>query len=201
MYTVKPNITQIKFIFMEGEQHFSPEKKKPPFLYHASSNREIETLEPRAKSIRDPEEGPVVFATPDLALATTFLVSEANDSWTQIGKINGVPYMVIRDKKHFMRRDNGGSIYKFKSDGFTSHPHKGMGDDEWVSKEPITPIEKTDVQSALEAMIENGVQVFFVDKGTFNKIKHSADWFETLKTLESENKRRGKNVVEFKDEK
>jgi len=186
---------------MEGEQHFSPEKNKPPFLYHASANREIKTFEPRAKSVRDPEEGPVIFATPDLALATTFLVSEANDSWTQIGKMDGVPYMVIRDKKHFMRRDKGGSIYKFNSDSFTSHPHRGMEKDEWVSKDPVTPAEKTDVESALDAMIENGVQVFFVDKKTFNRIKHDADSFDVIRTLESENKRRGKNVVEFTNEK
>lgn len=187
---------------MEGEQHFFSEKKeKPLFLYHASANREIEKFEPRAKKIRDPEEGPVIFATPDLALATTFLVSEVNDNWTQIGKIDGTPYMVIRDKKHFLRCDKGGSIYKFNNDGFTSHPHKGMGDDEWVSKNTVSPVEKINVQSALETMIENGVQVFFVDKDIFNKIKYSVDWSNVLKTLESENQRRGKNVVKFKDEK
>lgn len=186
---------------MEDEQHFSPEKKeKPPFLYHASANREIENFEPRAKSVRDPEEGPVVFATPDLALATTFLVSEANDNWTQNGKINNTPYMVIMGKEDFLKHDKGGSIYKFSSDGFTSHPDKGMGDDEWTSRDSVTPIEKTDVKSALEVMIENGVQVFFVKEDTFSKIKGSADPSSILRTLESENQRQGKNVVEFKDE-
>lgn len=186
---------------MDNEQHFSPEKKKPPFLYHASANREIKTFEPRAKSVRDPEEGPVIFATPDLALATTFLVSEANDSWTQIGKIDGTPCMVISDRELFLKCDKGGSIYKFSNDSFTSHPDKGMGDDEWTSREAVTPVEKTDVLSALEAMIENGVQVFFVDEITFDKIKHSTDWFDLLKTLESENQKRGKNVIKFIDKK
>jgi len=183
-----------------SEKHFFPEKKeKPPFLYHASSNRSIEKFEPRAESIRDPEEGPVVFATPDLALATTFLVNETNDSWTQIGKIDGVPYMVIRDKKHFIRCDKGGSIYKFSNDSFICYPDKGMGEDEWVSKDPVTPLEKTDVESALDAMIENGVQIFFVDKKTFNRISHDEDFIDIIKRLESENKRRGKNVIEFTD--
>lgn len=186
---------------MEDKEHFNPEKKdRPKFLYHASANREIETFEPRAKNVRDPEEGPVIFATPDLALATTFLVSETNDSWTQIGKINSTPYMVISDKNLYLKLDKGGSIYKFNSGNFTSHPHKGMGEDEWVSKEPVAPIEKTDIQSALEAMIESGVQVFFVDKATFNEIRHAADPLNILITLKSENMRRGKNVVEFKDE-
>lgn len=187
---------------MEGEQHFSHEKKeKPLFLYHASSNKSIEKFELRAESGRDQEEGPVIFATPDLALATTFLVNETDDSWTKIGKTNGVVCMVISDKKRFMSLDRGGSIYKFSSNSFTCDPHKGMGENEWVSKGSVAPIEKTDVESALEAMIENNVQVFFVDKGAFNQIKHSADWFDILKTLKSENKRRGKNVVEFADEK
>ncbi len=181
---------------------FPPKKKeKPPFLYHASSNRNIEKFELRAKNVRDPEEGPVVFATPDLALATTFLVGEANDSWTQIGKLGGVPYMVIRDKKRFMKRDKGGSIYKFSSNSFTCHPDKGMGEDEWVSKDSVTPLEKEDVQSALEAMIENGVQIFFVDKKTFNRINHDKDFINVIRGLESENKRREKNVIEFTDEK
>jgi hypothetical protein len=96
--------------------------------------------------------------------------------------------MVIRDKKHFMRRDKGGSIYKFSSDGFTSCPHKDIGENEWVSKDPVTPIEKTDFESALEAMIENGVQVFFVDKKTFNRIIHDSDSIDIIKSLESENK-------------
>ncbi len=181
---------------MEGEQHFSPKKKKKPlFLYHASANREIENFEPRAKSTRDPEEGPVIFATPDFALATTFLVSEANDEWTQIGKINNTPYMVIMDKEKFLLHDKGGSIYKFSNNGFTSDPDKGMGDDEWTSRDSVTPIEKTDVESALGAMIENGVQVFFVEKETFSKIKDSADKISILKTLESENQRQGKNFA------
>lgn len=187
---------------MENEQHFSLEKKeRPPFLYHASSNRNIEKFEPRAKNIRDPKEGLVVFATPDLALATTFLVNETNDSWTRIGKLGGVPYMVIRDKKHFMKRDKGGSIYKFSSDSFTYHPHKGMGENEWISKNSVTPLEKTNIESALEAMIENGVQVFFVDKKTFNKISHDDDFIDIIRGLESENKKRGKNVIELTDEK
>lgn len=109
--------------------------------------------------------------------------------------------MVIRDKKHYMKRDKGGSIYKFSSDSFTCHPHKGMGEDEWISKEPVTPLEKTDYESALEAMIENGVQVFFVDRKTFNRISHDEDFIDIIMGLEPENKRRGKNVIEFTDKK
>ncbi|MBD3300433.1 MAG: hypothetical protein GF347_03715 [Candidatus Moranbacteria bacterium] len=184
------------------EKQLPAEKKeKPPFLYHASSNRNIEKFEPRAKNLRDSKEGPVVFATPDLALATTFLVSETNDSWTQIGKLNGVPYMVIGNKEDFIKYDKGGSVYKLPSKSFTFDPHKGMGENEWVSRDSVTPLEKEDFKSALEAMIEKGVQVFFVDKETFHKISHDKNFIKIIEGLESENKRRNKNVIEFKKEK
>lgn len=45
---------------------------RPKILYHASPNRSINVFEPRREKVRDPEEGPVVFATPDKALASAF---------------------------------------------------------------------------------------------------------------------------------
>ncbi len=103
-------------------------------------------------------------------------------------------------KENFLKADKGGSIYKFSSDSFTSRPDKGMGDDEWTSKDSVTPIEKIDTESALETMIDNNVQVFFVEEDTFSKIENSADPSGIIRTLESENQQLGKNVVEFKNE-
>jgi hypothetical protein len=40
-----------------------PINKKPQYLYHASSNKDIKIFEPRAESARHPKEGPKVFAT------------------------------------------------------------------------------------------------------------------------------------------
>jgi len=47
---------------MEEEIGYLPENMKPKVLYHASQNREIDVLEPRADTVRDKAEGPVVFA-------------------------------------------------------------------------------------------------------------------------------------------
>ncbi|MDD3773555.1 MAG: hypothetical protein PHC38_13005 [Weeksellaceae bacterium] len=186
------------------EQTYPPEKiERPPFLYHASPNRNIKKFKPRAKNIRNQEEGPVVFATPDLALATAFLVSGTNDSWTQIGKINGVSYIAISDKEYFTKCDKGGSIYKFSSDSFTCHSDKGMGENEWVSNDPVVPIEKTDVNSALEAMIDNGVQVYFIDKKDFNELVRAEtdkEIVEIFKKIQSENQKRRRNVFQFDSE-
>jgi hypothetical protein len=59
---------------MENLRNIFPQKKKKNrhFCITHLPIGNIEKFEPRAKSIRDSEEGPVVFATPDLALATTF---------------------------------------------------------------------------------------------------------------------------------
>jgi len=178
------------------------EKEKPPFLYHASQNKNIEELKPQAISFRDPKEGAVVFASPDYALVTTFLI-KTDESWTQIGKNNKVPYIIINDREHFMERDKGGTIYKLPNTSFNYDPGKGMGEYEWISREPIKPIEKKDYGSALEAMIENGVQVYFVDKKTFDELERTEkgeDYVKLLKGLESENQKRGKNVLSFENE-
>ena len=55
--------------------------QKPKFLYHTSQNHDIGVLEPRAESVRDPNEGAVVFVTPNLPYATMFLVN-SDDIWT-----------------------------------------------------------------------------------------------------------------------
>jgi len=184
------------------EKHYSIERnEKPPFLYHASQNRNIEEFTPRAEKVRDANEGPVVFATPDLALATTFLV-RADDAWSQKGKINGITYIAIRGEKKFRQRDKGGSIYRLSSNSFDFDPHKGMGKDEWVSKNSVKPLEKTDVDSALEAMITNGVQVYFVEKKSFYNLvyaKSGEEILDVLESMQSENKKRGKNVFQFEN--
>lgn len=79
------------------EKRKTPEgKEKPPFLYHGSAHRDIEELEPRANSYRDLEEGNVVFATPDLAMATIFMTKESRGS----GVFGDIPYIYIIKPKN-----------------------------------------------------------------------------------------------------
>lgn len=181
-----------------------PEKReKPPYLYHASVEKNLKKIDPRAVSFRDQNEGNVVFAAPDRALATTFLI-KAGDDWTERGKINGVYYMAINGKDRFMENDHGGTIYKLPSESFSFNPDKGMRENEWTSNEAVVPIESTDQDSALEAMIDNDVQVYFVDDNTFNKLCNipsndnpGAEISAILKNIESENQKRGKNIIPF----
>lgn len=178
-------------------------QEKPEFLYHASDNKNIDELEPRNEKVRDPKEGPVIFATPDLAFASAFLMKELDDGWSHKGNINGISYVVINDRELFNKLDKGGAVYKLSSDSFSCDYNKSMSGFEWTAKENVKPIDKTDYDSALEAMLNNGLQVYFIDKDTFNKInnlkmpKDVMDLVNILRSLKSENQSRGINYKDF----
>lgn len=170
------------------------QEKKPDVLYHASTNKNIEEFQPRAETVRDPNEGPVVFATLDKAFASMFLVP-SNDSWSMIGDFNGVKVIVISDEAKYKALDKGGAIYSFSNKNFDNDPQKNTSKMEWTSKEPVKPENKEISKSAIETMLENGVQTYFVDKATFEKIKKSPDHgVGILKNLQSENQKTNKNI-------
>lgn len=67
---------------------------------------------------------------------------------------------------------------------------------EWVSRNDVKPIGRIDYNSALEAMIENSVQVIFTDIETLKRMRESEDQgYSIAKKLESENKKLGKNYI------
>lgn len=171
---------------------------KPERLYHASANRSIDTFVPKAEKVRDPNEGPRVFATSDKRMSTVFMAGtgdRTDDSWTRSGEYDGVPVIVISDKERFKKMDQGGAIYHLPSDTFKMDPNKGLGEIEWTSDAPVQPLEKEEHESALDAMVNHGVQVYFVDKDTFAAITASDDHgLSILQSLESENQKRGVNV-------
>lgn len=184
--------------FEQEENSNIQESEKPPVLYHASRDPDITQFEPRAESIRDKNEGPVVFGTPELALATMFLV-DTSDSWTTKGRFGETCCHVISDRERFSKADKGGWIYRLPSESFTTDLTKGMRKLEWTSRQPVIPIDQTAYKSGLEAMIEQGVQVYFVDKDTFKKIKEAPDHGQSiLQSLVSENQRRAENTDKFK---
>lgn len=169
----------------------------PAVLYHASPTNNLKEIVPLARTIRDPEEGAVVFATPDLAYATMFLVP-TDDGWISCGLLNNVHYMVISDKKKFRKLDKGGTIYALPSYSFYCDLGKGGREKEWVSRVPVKPQRADFYPRALEAMVNYGVQVYFVDKETFTKIKGSGDHgLSILRDIESVNKKLGINIRAF----
>ena len=172
---------------------------KPKILYHASQNRNIEEFEPRRVSVRDINEGPRVFATEDLSYAVKFLVP-SDDSWAQLSRWGKAHVAIYSDQDRFEKSDKGGSVYELPSDTFIIDPKFTKSTKEWTSKVPVKPIKKTDYESGLEAMIDNGVQIYFVDKDTFQKIKDSNDHGNAIvRRLRSANQERNKNVIEVPD--
>ncbi len=169
---------------------------KPEVLYHGSTYRGITVFEPRKVSVRDPQEGPVVFASPDPAIALIFALGP---HVPHSGRFDETPYAVIvRDREDYIKEDRGCSLYLVPSDTFVNDPDKGLGPNEWVSRESVPAIREIDYPSALDAALERGVQVYFVDRATDLAIRASDDFgCEILKGLQSENQRRGVNVREL----
>ena len=160
--------------------------QNPSVLYHASNNAELKIIEPRAISRRDEKEGKVVFATPDRAFATCFIV-KTDDSWTASGFINGRPFMLIGDKERFLDADKGGAVYALPISNFTCDINKGLGKNEWTAVVPIRPLSKQVFASGLNAMLENGIVVYFIDEAGLRAFRASADKHEYLKKLNNAN--------------
>lgn len=176
-------------------------REKPAVLYHVSEREGIIEFVPRAESVRDPKEGSVIFATPDKAYALQFLVpGDSRDS--KRGYYNGIPTVVIRNSREtFLEGDRGGWLYEFPSDSFDFDSTKQMRDREWTSRTRVKPLGSAHYTSTVDALLDNGVQVYFVDDETFTKMQSEKNaGFETLLTLESENMRRRKNVRKYIEE-
>ncbi|MDP3954567.1 MAG: hypothetical protein Q8Q06_04085 [bacterium] len=171
-------------------------KEKPEFLYHGSPHRGIEELEPRAKSHRDPAEGAQVFATQEMGLAAIFMTEKVAES----GLHDRIPYAIIAEpREDFIKNDKGGHIYVLPSDGFVCDPEKGLREYEWTSKSPVRPVKTMEYNSALDAMIENGVQVYFIEPKTLQEIRQAKDMgLSILQRLESENQKRGVSIEELR---
>lgn len=172
--------------------------EKPKILYHGSSEIELGELRPHQRSFRDEHEGPLIFATPNKALATIFMAKEEN-SVRASGFMNDILYAVIcRNREDFIAEDNGGAVYELSSEHFSYDPHKGLREMEWTSKIPVKPISLVVYDSVLQAMLESGVQVYFVAPPIIADISNSKDFgMEILRNIESENQRRQINVRKF----
>jgi hypothetical protein len=174
-------------------------EERPRILYHASSDRNITQFQPRNNSVRDPEEGPVIFATASKTEATKFLV-KTDDSWANLGAFGDVHFVVCADRERFEASDVGGAIYHLPSESFSLDPKYTKSTKEWTSRVPVVPTAKEEFESGLDTMIQTGVQVFFVDRETFEMIQASDDHGNRIiRNLESENMRRDVNVKPIPD--
>jgi len=174
----------------------SPEKEKPPLLYHGSPHK-VEELEPRTKPHREKEGAKFVYATSEISDASMFMAKRLGLGLTGhfIVEEEKVAYaIIVWNREEFLKKDKGGHIHILPSDKFEPSSYEGMSN-EWVSKEDIKPIKTLEYDSALDAMLENEVQVYFVDEDLYQQIRRAEDHgYSILKSLESENKRRSINI-------
>lgn len=171
----------------------------PTVLYHASPFDNIEEFDPSLnKKKRDQNEEPSLFATPDKSLATIFL-TPTDDSWVSSGLHNNIPYMVISNRDRFLELDKGGVIYELPVDTFKVDLEKGLREYEWTSREVVKPIGKQVFKTSLEAMLDAGVQVYFIDEETFKEMKGlpGPEKMKKKMTLTSENQRLDRNYKPF----
>lgn len=163
---------------------------KPSVLYHGTAIRNLKQLVPQNKSIRDPEEGPVVFATTRKDLAVCFCLP-TDDSWVKIGVGNNKCEIVISDERRFRQLDQGGIVYELPSTTFTCDINKGMKELEWTSKEPVVVHGQTKYKSVLDGLIQEGVTVYFVSQDFFEQyVKNKEKRSEMLSGVISENQKR-----------
>ncbi|PCI20144.1 hypothetical protein COB64_02435 [Candidatus Wolfebacteria bacterium] len=178
---------------MSSSDKFPEEEQiieKPDILYHGSIMKDLKVIEPKDHNYRDPHEGALIFAAPDLALATIFITKRHHS-----GYFNDVPFIVIDEhRESFIKKDKGGAVYVLSSENFKCDSKKGMQHKEWTCDIKVKPKEKIDYPSTLDAMLENGVQVYFVDNKTYEQVKSSDDGgLAILKDLKSENEERQLN--------
>jgi len=175
-------------------------QEKPTVFYHASQNRSITELSPRAESVRSEEEGPVVFGAKDKEFATMFMVP-SDDRWTMKSRFNGTYVQIISDRERFQEADKGGAIYHLPPESFENDPTKGVkGNVEWTSKIAVKPASVEYYDSGLQAMLDAVVQVYFVDQETFQRYKDmekKEEIIEDLKKRQSENQTRNIGVKRF----
>ena len=149
---------------------------KPKLLYHGSPACALQIIEPRQKNIRHSNEGPVVFANEQFEFALMFMSPRADDSWTfKFGhQINTdiTWYYIISDEQRFTENDTGGSVYEVQSDTFYQETDFGMRT-EWVSKESVGIVKEYHFESTLRALLEHGVNVYFVNRELFQEIKNT----------------------------
>lgn len=78
--------------------------------------------------------------------------------------------VICATSSELSQKDSGGAIYELKSESFTKTPQEGLSNYEMVSTSAAKPIRKTVYASALNALLDNGVVVRFIDSDTFNNL-------------------------------
>jgi len=167
--------------------------EKPKVLYHGSPNGQIDEFVPHSKESRD--ESPAVYATPDKYLAMMFM----HKNMGLVGHFGDIPYGILfGSREECEHNDHDGHLYTLPSDTFELNHNRGLQGREWVSHNPVKPMQVQKYDSTIDTMLKEGVQVYIMDRQMYNEIKASSDHGqEILRNVQSENQHRGINIRPF----
>jgi hypothetical protein len=163
----------------------------PNTLFHGSSNIAIDVIRPKAVGNRCKGK-PIVFATHHIALASLFMLK--HEGRFACGRLpNDEIFYLTDNKRQCIMEDQGGAIYVVPASSFFCEAHVSLGVDEWISYGSISPLAKFEFPSALDAILDFGVKVYFVDGHTYARYwrlgSSDAEWmafFKHLKPLTKE---------------
>lgn len=137
-------------------------------LYHASPHTNLSVIKPKHTLSKDKYIGDYVFATADHRLATMYLATKGVATLMNTDK--GLWIAICCNEAKYLNQDRGGAIYELPADTFSETPQRGLSDYELVSKAPVKPINKTINKKSLDAMLDLGINIYFVDALTFEKL-------------------------------
>jgi hypothetical protein len=100
------------------------------------------------------------------------------------------PRILIQSTKvTYEKNDVGGAIYSVAVDGFEDTPQEGLSEMEKVSRTAVLPLEKEVFESSLKAMEKAGIDVYFINKPTYEKILTHKNEDEIIKTLKPDHEK------------
>ena len=131
-------------------------------------------LDPHTNEKHLSHYGKLLFATPYKSMAAMFLAPKTLDNeMMRFG--DRFVYVAATSPKEFKQQDTGGTIYELPNAQFSTYSDLNMPGTEYVTKDPVVPIKKYRYESALAAMKENKVEVYFVDESTLRAIRSADD--------------------------
>lgn len=137
----------------------------PNTLFHGSTNTEIDIIRPKPLGTRCKGQ-PIVFASHHIALASLFMLKHHGKF--ACGRLpNGDIFYMTDDKRRCILEDRGGAIYVVPAATFFCEAHVSLGVDEWITYAAVKPLAHFIFSSALDAILDFGVKVYFVDNNTY----------------------------------
>lgn len=131
---------------------------KPHVVYHSSPDGSIKEFIP-LPSHRSSAEPESIFAAPSKLVSAIFM--GPNLKTTRSGTYDGgeTYKVIVGDPEEFFANDRAGYMYTLPGETFSVDPNIGLGVAEWTSLTPVKPISVQYFSSAIQAMLDSGVQI------------------------------------------